>query len=93
MTKQASGPASEPALAPDSAIDITGHVCPMTFVRTKLAIEDMAPGAVLEVRLKGAEPLDNVPRNAQGHGHEVLSCAPEPGEGAAGVHRLRIRKK
>jgi tRNA 2-thiouridine synthesizing protein A len=77
---------------PDQTIDITDQVCPMTFVRTKLAIERLAPGAVLEVRLKGREPLENVPRSAREHGHTVLSLDPEPGEDATGVHRLTIRK-
>ncbi|MHC8507979.1 MAG: sulfurtransferase TusA family protein [Rhodospirillales bacterium] len=83
---------TKPGETPDEAIDITGHLCPMTFVRTKLAIEALNVGQVLEVRLKGAEPLDNVPRNAREHGHEVLRCEAEPGEGETGVHRLLIRK-
>src|SRR4029077_17836628 len=45
----------------DHAIDITGEVCPMTFVRTKLRLERMQPGEVLSVRLRGEEPLRNVP--------------------------------
>lgn len=73
-------------------LDITGEVCPLTFVKTKLLIEKMAPGQVLEVRLKGAEPLGNVPRSVRDMGHEVLSMAPEDGEASDGVHRLRIRK-
>ena len=78
---------------PDDTLDITSQLCPMTFVRTKLAIEKMADGAVLEVRLKGAEPLINVPRSVRDHGHEVLSLEPEPGESETGVHRLLIRKR
>jgi len=77
---------------PDNTIDITTQLCPMTFVRTKLAIEKMAPGSVLEVRLKGSEPLVNVPRSAQEHGHEILSLEPEPNEDELGIHRLLIRK-
>ena len=55
------------------SLDITGLICPMTFVRTKLALEKMTPGTILEVTLKGAEPLANVPRSARQHGHSVLS--------------------
>ena len=73
-------------------LDITGEVCPLTFVKTKLLIEKMARGQVLEVRLKGAEPLGNVPRSVRDMGHEVLALAAEDGEGPQGVHRLRIRK-
>lgn len=75
-------------------LDITGEVCPLTFVKTKLAIEKRAPGEILDVRLKGKEPLENVPRSVREHGHDVLSLEPEnPGEeGPDAVHRLRIRK-
>jgi len=77
----------------DQFIDITGDVCPMTFVRTKLKIESMGPGQVLEVRLKGREPLENVPRSVAEHGHTILSLEPEdPGASADAVHRLMIRK-
>lgn len=71
-------------------LDITGEVCPLTFVKTKLLIEKMAPGDVAEVRLKGREPLENVPRSIRDLGHEILSLQPEaPG---LETHRLRLRK-
>ena len=57
----------------DHALDITGEVCPMTFVRTRLALDRMAPGEILMVRLRGEEPLRNVPRSAEEQGHRVLS--------------------
>jgi TusA-related sulfurtransferase len=60
-------------------IDITGDVCPLTFVKTKLLLEKMPPGAIATVRLKGAQPLDNVPRSVRAHGHEVVSLEPEAG--------------
>lgn len=75
--------------AADRTLDITRYVCPMTFVRTKLALERMAAGECLEVRLNPGEPLDNVPRSVTEMGHEVLSLAPE--EDAAGAWRLHIR--
>ncbi|TAJ40865.1 MAG: sulfurtransferase TusA family protein [Reyranella sp.] len=56
----------------DHDIDITGEVCPMTFVRTKLKLERLQPGEVLSVRLKGEEPLRNVPRAARDEGHIIL---------------------
>jgi tRNA 2-thiouridine synthesizing protein A len=68
-------------------IDITGDICPMTFVRTRLALDRMAPGETLLVRLKGEEPLRNVPRTATEQGHEVLSIETDP----AGISRLLIR--
>ena len=74
-------------------LDITAEVCPLTFVRTKLIIEKMSPGQTLEVRLKGIEPLRNVPRSVAELGHSVLSLTPEQGENEAGVHRLWLRKE
>jgi TusA-related sulfurtransferase len=64
----------------------------MTFVKTKLLLEKAADGEVVEVRLKGAEPLRNVPRSAREHGHEILGLSPEDEAGGPdGIHRLRIR--
>jgi tRNA 2-thiouridine synthesizing protein A len=74
----------------DFFLDITSDVCPMTFVKTKLLIERMAGGQIVEVRLNDGEPLQNVPRSVREHGHEVLSLAPE--EPGGHVFRLRIRK-
>jgi TusA-related sulfurtransferase len=74
----------------DADVDITGEVCPMTFVRVKLALERLPSGAVLGVRLNDGEPLRNVPRSARAEGHEILSLAPEH-EGST-VHRLTIRR-
>ncbi len=45
----------------------------MTFVRTKLRLERMQPGETLAVRLRGEEPLRNVPRAARDEGHAILS--------------------
>ena len=74
-------------------LDITAEVCPLTFVKTKLLLERMAPGEVAEVRLRGAEPLENVPRSVRDHGHAVLSFEPEKSDGGADdVHRLLIRR-
>jgi TusA-related sulfurtransferase len=58
--------------AADRAIDITRDVCPMTFVKTRIALDRLAPGQTLLVRLRGAEPLRNVPRSAVEQGHTVL---------------------
>ena len=79
---------------PQEFLDITKEVCPLTFVRTKLAIEKMSPGDVLEVRLRGREPLENVPRSLRELGHEVLRLAPEEGDSPPdeAVHRLVVRK-
>jgi TusA-related sulfurtransferase len=66
----------------------------MTFVKTKLVLEKMPVGALVTVRLKGAEPLDNVPRSVRAHGHVVVSLAPEnPADARPGApHLLVIRR-
>jgi tRNA 2-thiouridine synthesizing protein A len=73
---------------PDQELDITTEVCPMTFVRTRLALDRMRPGQVLRVRLRGEEPLRNVPRTAREQGHEVLSLETT----ADGVATLLLRR-
>ncbi|MGK7861011.1 sulfurtransferase TusA family protein [Falsiroseomonas sp. E2-1-a4] len=73
----------------DRDLDITNETCPMTFVRTRLALDRMQPGQVLRLRLQGDEPRRNVPRTATEQGHTVLSAT----EAADGVQILRIRKK
>ncbi|HYI20970.1 MAG TPA: sulfurtransferase TusA family protein [Solirubrobacteraceae bacterium] len=52
-------------------LDITPYTCPMTWVRTKLALEAMAPGETLDVRCRPGEALENVPRSAREAGHAV----------------------
>ncbi|WP_073129946.1 sulfurtransferase TusA family protein [Muricoccus roseus] len=70
------------------SLDITRDTCPMTFVRTRLALDRMAPGEVLLVSLRGEEPRSNVPRTAAEQGHVVLGTRDE----ADGTTRLWIRK-
>lgn len=73
-------------------LDITADRCPMTFVRTKLLIERMAPGDIARVRLKGREPLDNVPRSVRDHGHEVISIGVADDDPSGEIHVLILRK-
>ncbi len=73
----------------NASLDITREVCPMTYVRTKLKLESMADGEVLEVFLRGEEPVKSVPRSAREDGHEVLSLEAE----GSGAWRLLLRKK
>ena len=54
-------------------LDITKDHCPMTFVKAKLALSRINIGDVLEVTLKGGEPLENVPRSAEEEGHKILN--------------------
>ncbi|MEA2373557.1 MAG: hypothetical protein QOD53_20 [Thermoleophilaceae bacterium] len=50
---------------------MTGVPCPMNWVRTRLALEDLPAGEQLDVLLDPGEPLDSVPRSAREEGHAV----------------------
>jgi len=76
--------------AADCFIDITSDTCPMTFVKTKLKIEKMKPGQVLDVLLNKGEPLKNVPLSAQELGHTILSITPQE---SGSTHLVQIKKK
>lgn len=67
-------------------LDITSEICPMTWVRVKLKAESLSSGDLLEVHLKGAEPLRNIPRNASDDGHLVRALEPQ----ADGTARLLL---
>ncbi len=56
----------------DKTIDIKGQVCPYTFVRSKLAIEKMNVGEVLEIILDHKQAIENVPRSMENEGQKVL---------------------
>jgi TusA-related sulfurtransferase len=52
-------------------LDVTDVTCPLTWVRTKMALERLAPGDELRVRCREGEALENVPRSAAEAGHDV----------------------
>lgn len=56
----------------DQKIDITNEICPMTFVKTKLKLETLRSGQILEVTLRDGESLTNVPKSVQEEGHKIL---------------------
>lgn len=53
-------------------LDLRGEVCPYTFVKAKLATEEMAPGQVLRILLDHLPAVDDVPRSLATQGDEVL---------------------
>ena len=53
------------------ALDVTDVTCPLTWVRTKLVLERLAPGDELTVVVNPGEALENVPRAAAEAGHAV----------------------
>lgn len=61
----------------NQSIDITREICPMTFVKTKLKLETMDRGQVLEVKLREGEPLANLPKSVEQEGHKVLEIYKE----------------
>ena len=61
----------------DQHIDITKEICPMTFVKTKLKLETMSAGEILEVTLREGEPLRNVPKSVEQDGHKILNLHQE----------------
>ena len=52
----------------DEQVDITDVVCPVTFVKAKVALE----GQVLAVKMNDGEPVQNVPRSIKEEGHQIL---------------------
>lgn len=70
------------------SLDLRGTICPLNFVKTKLALERLAAGERLEVILDLGEPSRNVPRSVREEGHAIL----EEGE-VDGAYRLVIEKR
>lgn len=56
----------------DAVVDITDVVCPMTFVKAKIAIEELEDGQILEVKMNEGEPIANVPKSFKEEGHKVI---------------------
>jgi len=77
---------------PNYSLDISGDVCPMTFVKAKLLLERMASGESAEIWLKGWEPLQNVPRSIRELGHQIAGLSPIDAEDPLGLHRLLVIK-
>jgi tRNA 2-thiouridine synthesizing protein A len=57
-------------------LDITGDVCPMTFVKVKMGLQKIAPAGKLNVRLK-EEALKNVISSLKTEGHRVTNVSRE----------------
>lgn len=56
----------------DDTVDITDVVCPVTFVKTKVALEELDDGQILAIRMNDGEPVQNVPRSIKEEGHQIL---------------------
>ena len=63
--------ASIPSQTPDAQLDLRGTPCPLNFVRTKLRLEQMTPGTLLEVWLDPGEPIEQVPDSLAMAGYPI----------------------
>lgn len=70
------------------SVDLRGTMCPLNFVKTKLALEQLEDGELLEVWIDAGEPEKNVPRSVADEGHEIVERATD-----AGACRMVIRKR
>ncbi|MBM2826029.1 MAG: SirA family protein [Dehalococcoidia bacterium] len=61
------------AVKVDQELDLRGDVCPYTFVKSKLAIEDMDLGEVLRVIVDHLPAVEAVPKSMQNEGQEVVN--------------------
>lgn len=72
----------------DERVDITDVVCPVTFVKTKVALEELEDGQILQVHLNDGEPVQNVSRSVKEEGHQILKLYTNDD----GTYELFIRK-
>jgi len=71
----------------DAEKDFRGVVCPLNYVKTKMALDRLKPGQTLAVLLD-ADGARNVPESAAKDGHTIVSVMPE-----GGCSRVIIRKR
>lgn len=70
-----SNAAVTPNQTPDAQLDLRGTPCPINFVRTKLRLEQMMPGSLLEVWLDAGEPIEQVPDSLAMEGYLIEEVA------------------
>ncbi len=56
----------------DKNLDIRGVVCPYTLVKSKLAVEDVEVGQVVEILLDYPEAVTSIPKAMENYGNKVL---------------------
>jgi TusA-related sulfurtransferase len=56
----------------DKKLDIRGQVCPYTLVRSKLGVESIEVGQIIEILLDYPEASDSIPKAMLNYGHSVL---------------------
>ena len=70
-------------------LDLKGVICPVNFVKTKLKLEEMHDGQILEVIIDDGEPMQNVPRSIKEEGHKIIKVQRLPDAS----FRLLIQKR
>lgn len=72
----------------DDQVDITDVVCPVTFVKAKVALEELDDGEILAVRMNDGEQVQNVPRSIKEEGHQILKLL----DNEDGTYTLFVKK-
>ena len=72
----------------DDTVDITDVVCPTTFVKAKVALEELDDGQILAIKMNDGEPVQNVPRSIKEEGHQILRLD----DNGDGNYTLIVRK-
>jgi len=79
---------ANPDLSPPEALDLRGTPCPINFIRTKLKLQQLVPGTVLEVWLDGGEPIEQVPDSLAMEGYIIEAL-----EERSGFFALKVRQE
>ena len=69
-------------------LDLRGTPCPLNFVKTKLMLEQLSDGQILEIIIDAGEPIRNLPRSIKEEGHRIVSVEEYPD----GAFRLLVQK-
>lgn len=72
----------------DDTVDITDVVCPVTFVKAKVALEELDEGQILSIRMNDGEAVQNVPRSIKEEGHQILKLD----DNEDGTYTLYVKK-
>lgn len=72
----------------DDTVDITDVVCPVTFVKAKVSLEELDEGQILSIRMNDGEPVQNVPRSIKEEGHQILKLD----DNEDGTYTLYVKK-
>ena len=72
----------------DDTVDITDVVCPVNFVKAKVALEELDEGQILSIRMNDGEPVQNVPRSIKEEGHQILKLD----DNEDGTYTLYVKK-